>query len=41
LGVRADKPSALALYERAGMEIYTQFVHYRKVFRGDPQTIES
>jgi mycothiol synthase len=41
LGVRADNPSALTLYHRAGMQIYCKFTHYRKVLRGDPAAIQS
>ncbi|RPJ49172.1 MAG: GNAT family N-acetyltransferase [Chloroflexi bacterium] len=42
LGVDAGSlTGAVRLYERAGMEIYTHFVHYRKVIRGDETTLQS
>lgn len=41
LGVRADSSTAIALYTRAGMEVYSRYAHYRKVLRGDPAVIKS
>lgn len=41
LGVRAENASALTLYERAGMQVYSQFTHYRKMLRGDPAAVRS
>ncbi|MBI5961484.1 MAG: GNAT family N-acetyltransferase [Chloroflexi bacterium] len=41
LGVRADNPSALTLYTRAGMQLYCTFTHYRKMLRGDPAAVQS
>jgi mycothiol synthase len=41
LGVRADNASALTLYERAGMQLYAQFTHYRKMLHGDPAVVRS
>ncbi|MBN1200485.1 MAG: GNAT family N-acetyltransferase [Anaerolineae bacterium] len=41
LGVRADNPGALAIYERVGMTIYSTFDHYRTVLHGDPAQIRS
>jgi mycothiol synthase len=41
LAVRADNPRALAIYERAGMSIYSHFIHYRRVLRGDASRIVS
>jgi len=39
--VRADRPGTVALYQRAGMQIYCRFIHYRKVLRGNDAEIES
>lgn len=41
LGVDAEnKTNALALYERAGMNVHKRFVNYRKVLRGNPELIK-
>lgn len=40
LGVRAENTTnPVALYERAGMEIYSQYDTYRKIFRGREEEI--
>ncbi|MBN1964348.1 MAG: GNAT family N-acetyltransferase [Anaerolineae bacterium] len=41
LGVRADSPAALHLYQRVGMQVYSHYVHYRKVLRGRAEDIQS
>jgi mycothiol synthase len=40
LGVRAENPTnPVTLYQRAGMEIYSQYDTYRKIFRGQEADI--